>query len=94
MQWIVALRACKWVLAATWSTSLVMMGVWLWVHIAAIIGLSVVALGEYIWMCLVLDDIVHPVNTDATALMKSTSMMVCGMALGYVIWQWKAMLWA
>ena len=92
MRWLVYGYVCKWILGGVWGMSLLTIGVRLWLDVAPVLGLGVMAMGEYVLMYLVLDDLVRPVNVEVTGFLKLTAAMVVGLSAFFVFRNWQVIL--
>ncbi len=86
------LRTLGLMASTAWALSLLVLGMYLCRWMAVMPGLAVTAMGYFVLMDHVLDDLVKPVKTDVTGLLKLTAALLMLMAGACTLWQWWSIL--
>ena len=86
------LRLVKLILGFAWGMSVLTLGLHMGLTVSPVLGMGVAAMGEYVLMYVVLDDLVRPVNVEVTGFLKLTAAMVVAGSVIFVIRDWQAIL--
>ncbi len=92
VNWLTLLRITKLSLGMIWAGTLILFGLWLWhsrIHIEALIFL---AMGEYILMFMVIDDLCPYAPSVVTGFFKITAALIFFYSLVYLGYLYSSLL--
>jgi len=84
VNWLILLRMTKLSLGMIWAGALILFGLWLWRNRIPTEGLFFLAMGEYILMFMVIDDLCPFAPASITGFLKTTAALIFFFSLVYL----------